>query len=192
MFNPVLIEQAHWEGTRSRWSGSLQWYSYWGITQQGKWWGGVGATWYEDSEPFHILSITTDKDSNMAVNVIMILVRNTPTSSLYCRYLHRTEQTMREQADVFEDTSFFLNFFFSERMIYKCFSFYWIFFQKKVPSTMNFSYQKYINGSMSTQREKTHIQYPNIYRLYVSCKLANSLYTQGRFCFFVPAETTTV
>lgn len=32
---------------------------------------------------------------------------------------------------------------------------------------------------MATQREKTHIQYPNMYKLYVSCNQQISLYTQG-------------
>lgn len=64
-------------------------------------------------------------------------------------------------------------FFFAEWTVYKRFHLYWKFFQKeknktKDPSTINFSYQKYINGSMATQREKTHIQYPNMYKLYVS------------------------
>lgn len=41
--------------------------------------------------------------------------------------------------------------------------------KKKKRSIHNdFSYQKYINGSMATQREKTHIQYSNMYKLYVS------------------------
>lgn len=47
--------------------------------------------------------------------------------------------------------------------------------KKDDPSTNDFSYQKYINGSMATQREKTHIQYPNMYKLYVSI---NYIYTK--------------
>lgn len=67
-------------------------------------------------------------------------------------------------------------------------NFFFIFFRKKIsfpkkkkkkdPSTNDFSYQKYINGSMATQREKTHIQYPNIYKLYVSI---NYIYTKMTF-----------
>lgn len=50
--------------------------------------------------------------------------------------------------------------------------------KKEDPSTNDFSYQKYINGSMATQKDKTHIQYPNIYKLYVSI---NYIYTKNDF-----------
>lgn len=64
---------------------------------------------------------------------------------------------------------FFFSFFFFEKSFPKKKK------KKEDPSTNDFSYQKYINGSMATQREKTHIQYPNIYKLYVSI---NYIYTK--------------
>ncbi len=57
---------------------------------------------------------------------------------------------------------------FLEWTVYKCFHFLLKIFQKERSIHNDFSYQKYINGSMATQREKTHIQYPNMYKLYVS------------------------